>query len=568
LGWSIFFIQRLLGLIGTFNYTKAILTLRYTLYFVSIFLFVLGMHSFIRREIRRWWTVGFAISIIYTVTAIIINLPYNMIFIFPSIILIWSGINIIKAKKITRIGKHLVGWDFIVWGIYLIGYLTLGSIEWMRPFGNVISSLVVNIFAFGILILYFETIFDSLKKSEERYKLLVELCPDGIFVVNDNKITFANSAGLKLLNADNKEKVIGHPIEKFVHPDNLEYVEESLGELLAAKKQQHNSEMRIIAIDDKVVETETAAVLLPYDNKVSILGTARDIAVRRRAEKLKKGIEEKTRLLKEAEEIENLRNEFFANISHELRTPLNIMLGTLQLREMYYKDKPSEEKNPKEEKRIRVIKQNCYRLLRLVNNLIDITKIDAGFYETNFQNCNVINIIENISLSVVDYVENKDITLTFDTDVEEKIIACDPDKIERIMLNLLSNAIKFTKENGKILVSIMGKLDSVRISIKDNGIGIPKEKQHMIFERFKQVEKTLSRSNEGSGIGLSLVKALVEIHGGTIVVESEYRRGTEFIIDLPAKLVSEKNIIKNNDFEVDQVSIERINIEFSDIYGA
>ena len=212
------------------------------------------------------------------------------------------------------------------------------------------------------------------------------------------------------------------------------------------------------------------------------------------------------------------------------------------------------------------MKQNCYRLLRLVNNIIDITKIDSGYFDINEQNINVISLIENITLSVADYIENKGLSIVFDTIVEEKIIACDPEKMERIILNILSNAVKFTSSGGEIMVNIEDCIENVCIRIKDTGRGIPADKLKSIFERFVQVDKSLTRDHEGSGIGLSLVKCLVELHGGTISVKSKENYGAEFIIYLPCRLVNEYNDKITFCDSIDEDFIEKINLEFSDIY--
>ena len=213
------------------------------------------------------------------------------------------------------------------------------------------------------------------------------------------------------------------------------------------------------------------------------------------------------------------------------------------------------------------MKQNCHRLLRLINNLIDITKIDSGYFDIDENNFDIVNIVENITLSVADYIENKGLTLIFDTFVEEKIIACDPEKIERIMLNLLSNAVKFTPVGGEILVAIKEwNRDNICISVKDTGKGIPKDKLDSIFERFVQVDKSLTRDNEGSGIGLSLVKLLVELHNGTISVQSKEGEGSEFIICLPCKLVDKVNYEVTSCDSRGENIIEKISLEFADIY--
>lgn len=263
-------------------------------------------------------------------------------------------------------------------------------------------------------------------------------------------------------------------------------------------------------------------------------------------------------------ECDKLKTEFFANISHELRTPLNLILSTLQLLDYKVESNTLELKDTK--KNHRIIKQNCYRLLRLINNLIDITKIDSGYFNINLKNYNIINVIEDITLSVAEYVKNKNIQLLFDTDTEEKVMACDPDQIERIILNLLSNAVKFTMPGGKILVNLADKGENITISIKDTGIGIPKDKMDIIFKRFRQIDRSFTRNHEGSGIGLSLTKSLVRMHGGEITVKSGYGKGSEFIINLPVKILEYRECEIENSYNKNK-HVESINIEFSDIYS-
>ncbi|MDF2673445.1 MAG: ATPase, histidine kinase, gyrase and HSP90-like domain protein, partial [Clostridiales bacterium] len=152
------------------------------------------------------------------------------------------------------------------------------------------------------------------------------------------------------------------------------------------------------------------------------------------------------------EEYEKLRTDFFANISHELRTPLNIIYGSQQMIENILSGKNKNSGNI--DNYLNMIKQNSFRLTKLISNLIDMTKIDSTVYEIRPMNCDIIELVESISMSVAGYIESRNISLIFDTEVEEKVISCDPEKIERIMLNLLSNAIKFTDINGSIFVNI------------------------------------------------------------------------------------------------------------------
>ncbi|MEQ8197210.1 MAG: hybrid sensor histidine kinase/response regulator [Clostridiaceae bacterium] len=272
------------------------------------------------------------------------------------------------------------------------------------------------------------------------------------------------------------------------------------------------------------------------------------------------------RKAKEAAEAANeAKNMFLANISHELRTPLNILLGSTQIIKHYLKhDEVLDRKKIKSKTKIQT--QNCYRLIRLVNNLIDITKIDSGNFNLHVSTCNIIEVVEAVVTSVVEYAALKNIEVIFDTDVEELILSCDLDAIERIVLNLLSNAIKFTPQGESIFVNIHTFHDSIEIRVKDTGIGISEDKQQLIFERFKQVDNLLTRSSEGSGIGLSLVQSLVEMHGGTIQVESEYQKGSEFIVKLPITEINENENTSNSSMNNCSSVIQKIDIEFSDIY--
>jgi signal transduction histidine kinase len=277
-------------------------------------------------------------------------------------------------------------------------------------------------------------------------------------------------------------------------------------------------------------------------------------------------LEEKKKLLSEMSNYDKMKTEFFINISHELRTPLNIILSTLQLINLYIDKGQIFSGQVDFSRHLKVMKQNCYRLLRLVNNIIDISKIDSGYMEPAFHKHDIVAAVEGTTMSVVDYIKSKGIELYFDTDTEEKYICFDQEKIERVMLNLLSNAVKFSKPGSTIAVELQDKYDSVSISVKDTGIGIQPDTLQDIFERFVQVDKSLTRSQEGSGIGLSLVKSLVEIHKGTISVESEYGKGSTFTFILPATLP--ETIIQGSEKQnIPPAPVEKVCIEFSDIYN-
>lgn len=277
-------------------------------------------------------------------------------------------------------------------------------------------------------------------------------------------------------------------------------------------------------------------------------------------------IEEKQKLLNEKIEYEKLRTAFFANISHELRTPLTVIFSAEQMIDLILKRTDTEVNIEDINGYIYTIKQNCYRLIRLIGNFIDITKIDSAYFELTLKNKDIVKIVEDITLSVANFIEDKSLNLVFDTDVEEKILAVDEDKIERVILNLLSNAVKFTPAGGSIYVNIYDGIDKIIISVKDTGIGIPIDKQETIFDRFVQVDKSMSRSREGSGIGLSIVSSIIHMHNGKIYLESENGNGSEFSIELPVEnLETNLNFDDLNELK-STANIELINIEFSDIY--
>ncbi len=392
---------------------------------------------------------------------------------------------------------------------------------------------------------------DELKRGKAHYERLVELSPFTIIILHEGRIVFSNTSGLELFQVREIESLIGKPINKL-----LDLKTETSSE-------QNNQEAEITRQDGSKVYVDILSMPFPFieEEEDSQLLVIRDITSQKKEKELLLDNEKQKKIINETFAMDELKKVFFSNLSHELRTPLNVIMSTLQLLES---DTNNTNKNLS--KLYGIMKQNCYRQLRLVNNMIDITKIDSGFFEIKLQNHDIISVIETITLSVTDYIKNKGVELIFDTNVEEKVIACDLDSIERIILNLLSNAIKFTDPGGSIAVNIIVKKSAVSISVKDTGTGIPKEKSALIFDRFRQGDKNLDRPNEGSGIGLSLVKSLVELHGGKIDVISEYEKGTEFIIEIPSKIVSEEEIItkeKSGQYN----NVEKINIEFADIYN-
>lgn len=391
------------------------------------------------------------------------------------------------------------------------------------------------------------------KESEEELSLYLDVSADLKATLNIHGcIIKANDSWEKVLGWSKAEIKAMH-YSDLIHPDDI-YILESLYDPNYIVEEIKHLTIRFLCKDNSYKWIELSAKYVKDKNVFIFTGI--DVTKRKEVEEEKKKLEETIQL-------ESIRNEFFGNISHEFKTPLNIILGIVQLI-----DKNIELDNITKENLIRhvdIMKQNSYRLLRLVNNLIDISRIDIGYYNLQPSNYNIVKVIEDITLSIAEYVKHKKINLIFNTDVEEITLACDPDKIERVMLNLLSNAIKYTDDNGDIYVSLNKVNEDVVVSVKDSGVGIPNDKLELIFDRFGQANDILSRRCEGSGIGLSIVKSIVEMHGGKIEVFSEIGKGSEFVFNIPIKILEEENVIltcDNKDYHV-----EKCNIEFSDIYS-
>ncbi|WP_282192260.1 PAS domain S-box protein [Romboutsia ilealis] len=391
------------------------------------------------------------------------------------------------------------------------------------------------------------------KELEEELSLYLDVSVDLKSIANRDGYAIKVNDSWERILGWNEEEIKTMHYSDFIHPDDIDILENLYDPDCIEEEIKHLA-IRFLCKDSSYRWIELSSKYIKDKNIFIFTGI--DITKR-------KEVEEEKKKLEEAIQLESIRNEFLGNISHEFKTPLNIILGIVQLI-----NKNIDLDNINKENLIRhvgIMKQNSYRLLRLVNNLIDISRIDIGYYNLQLSNYDMVKVIKDITLSISEYVKHKKINLSFNTDLEEVILACDADKIERVMLNLLSNAIKYTDDNGEIHVSLNKVNEDIVVSVKDNGVGIPKDKLNIIFDRFGQVNDILSRRCEGSGIGLSIVKSIVEMHGGKIEVFSEIGKGTEFIFNIPIKILKEENVIlkcENRDYHV-----EKCNIEFSDIYS-
>jgi signal transduction histidine kinase/DNA-binding NarL/FixJ family response regulator len=251
-------------------------------------------------------------------------------------------------------------------------------------------------------------------------------------------------------------------------------------------------------------------------------------------------IEDKNRQLEvqseKLKDLDSIKSRFFANISHEFRTPLTLILGPL---EQMVAQCPDDEKEKKQ--RYTLMLRNAQRLLRLINQLLDLSRLDSGKLKLQAVKTDIITFVKGIASSFELLARQNELNLDFETGgaVETpeqggKIEAyIDPQRMEDVMTNLLINAVKFTPQGGRITVNVDAKPGQALISVKDTGAGIPPEQLGSIFDRFYQAEGADKTQQKGSGIGLALVKELVELHRGELTAESKEGRGSCFTISLP-----------------------------------
>ena len=371
----------------------------------------------------------------------------------------------------------------------------------------------------------------NIEQSEKTYKLLLQTLPEGIVIVNPTtkKHIYRNEASIRML------KTIG-----------LQKLNESIKTYL---KEENYGNFRRFTID-KLNNVDISLAIVKREEEGSLIVVFRMLDCEFKSIQLEKE-------LNRIKEKNKFKTEFLSNVAYDIKKPINKIFET--------NNNLIENKGKYNSENInnhtRLVKQNCYRLIRLLSNVEYVSRIDNGTCTLELRKCDIVKLVENIVNISKTYTDKKGIDISFKSEVNKKILSLDIDKVEKIILNILSNAIKFTDTGGKIDINLYMHNEQVCISIKDTGIGIPKDKTEVIFENFEQLDTTLSRGCEGTGMGLSVVKKLANLNNIKINVESELNKGSEFIITLPNNIVS-KNIKLQDKFAQD----EKIDIEFSDIY--
>lgn len=382
----------------------------------------------------------------------------------------------------------------------------------------------------------------QIEKNEKRYRTLIDSIRDGILIFSSDRLYYINEKALKIL---------GYNEEKFMLGTRIEFILRRLTDYDISYSDKKILSQNYFKIENvRKDDNEYEVYLLKMDKFNRLLYIKNTTEINKNI-KVRK---EYDNYLKK----EKVKNNFYSNISHELRTPINIIYSALQLNEVNLKEEQIEPLI----KRNKVIRQNCLRLIRTINNFIDTNRISEGYLKPNMKVYNIVSVIENVSMECISYFEKIDGTIIFDSTEEEIFVECDKDMIERIILNLLSNSLKHGKKGEKVYIYIEEDADIVVVHVNNNGYTIDKSMQPYIFDKFTKINKSLNREKEGSGLGLYLVKALLELQGGTIEFKSKCKVGSEFIIKLP-KCYEEEKV--EYEYEM-KATREKVDMEFSDIY--
>ncbi|WP_024613180.1 PAS domain-containing sensor histidine kinase [Clostridium sp. Ade.TY] len=373
---------------------------------------------------------------------------------------------------------------------------------------------------------------------------------DAIIIKDSDKVVFVNQAF---------EKIFGISRGELYKKDSIEITREML----------HDDDKKLLDKIDYNEPLDVVARLIRRDNEMRWVwirsnplkdenkNTIRRIIV----------INDITNQKQEEKELDKLRREFFANISHEFKTPINLIYTSIQLLDCKL-DRMSLEDKEKFDMYISTCNKNIFRMIKLINNMIDSIKISEGVFKHRPKKIEIVSLVEDIVIKANKFLENSHINIVFDTEFEEKLALFDKDHLERIILNILSNAIKFNDKNEPINVDLLLNDGMIEIRIRDRGIGISIDKLNSLFSRLKNVNNRMTKVNEGCGIGLYIAKELVELHGGEIKIKSVLGAGTEVLIRIPDVLNDLENLssyIEEQEY-IEHIQLNKIEIEFSDIY--
>jgi PAS domain S-box-containing protein len=370
----------------------------------------------------------------------------------------------------------------------------------------------------------------ALRNSEEFNRSIFENSPDCVKVLElDGTLHSINTNGLCILEIDDAALFVGKPWIDFWEGDEKESAYQAVE--LARKGKTANFEgfCKTAKGTLRYWDVSIAPILDITSKPIRLISTSRDITERKELENEREELLKREQAARKDAEIANrMRDEFLATVSHELRAPLNSILGWGRLLEKGKLDETTTEKA------IDTIVRNAESQNRLIEDLLDVSRIISGKLRLEVITIKPINLVESALETVRPAAEAKGITLEIKEDMDVSHISGDPNRLQQVIWNLVSNAIKFTPNDGRVTLEIERQDDFVEISVKDTGVGIKEEFLPHVFDRFRQADASSIRKFGGLGLGLAIVRHITEMHGGTVDVFSEGEgKGSTFTIRLP-----------------------------------
>ena len=364
------------------------------------------------------------------------------------------------------------------------------------------------------------------RDSEERYRRLVELSPDAVFVSTDDRIVFVNPAAVRLFSATSEEQLLGRS------PSTLTLPGPSSTTMRPTSVNAHPVEEKWVRLDGTLIDVEATTVTIPWQNRPAFQVILRDIGQRTRARRERETLLESERAARaEAERAGRMKDEFLATLSHELRTPLNAIMGWATVLRQVGADDPAELANGLE-----VIERNARVQAQLIEDLLDMSRIISGKIRLDVCTVDLATVLNQAVESVRLGADAKEIRIERPTEPCAPI-AGDAGRLQQIFWNLLSNAVKFTPRGGRVAIDCRRAGDLVEVRVTDSGQGIKPQFLPHVFERFRQADASTTRRFGGLGLGLAIVKHLTELHGGTVEAYSAGEgRGATFSVRLPLNL--------------------------------
>jgi PAS domain S-box-containing protein len=376
----------------------------------------------------------------------------------------------------------------------------------------------------------------ALRASEQRYKQFVENATDIIYRTDANgQLIYANPVTIRTLGYDKEADLIGQHYSVFVQPDFHEKLNKVHS--IHQTKQLPNSYHEFIALTQNGQQIWLGQNVQPIMEHGQIIGyqaLARDITQRRQTEEVlrSQSYELNATNAKLAQALRT-KDEFLANMSHELRTPLNAILGKSEIMLEGIHGPLTD----KQASSLRVIEESGRHLLELINDILDMTKIEAGKITLDIQEISLPILCESSLQFVRQMAHKKQVKLQASIDHSLTTCHADERRLKQILINLLSNAVKFTPAGGEVGLNVLAdaEKEAIQFQVWDTGIGISTDNMGQLFKPFVQLDSSLARAHDGTGLGLSLVYRLTEIHGGSVALESQPNLGSCFTVTLPQK---------------------------------